>query len=261
MSSSTPETTEVAKPSNSNFLGPDYPYQDMIKSPSEMNVTTKGTISGLGDNIKALSNYAQLLLYGTGSASKSSNRGRPLGNKFFYYTGGSCIPTNKLATVTAANGTAADETPTVDRYIYVNNVPDGRIGIGKFSITSDFKGLIPGITSDLLGFTHFSIMNAFSGDTTPDCQLVNLETIDDKNNTMRESHYIALADIKNMRDCSCDNNNQNCKCGFTNMTFNSFANSLTISPVKLSDNIIDQFFFLSICIIAIYILYRIHLHP
>jgi hypothetical protein len=90
----------------------------------------------------------------------------------------------------------------VDRYAYVNNVPDGNIpfissGLGGVQF-SEFEGLIPGTMSDAAALNPFSLFQAFQLGSTPDCQSVTLETIDANNNVASATNYVATADIKNM---------------------------------------------------------------
>ena len=62
------------------LLGPSYPYYQNIKSPSQIGMSDKGTMSALGKDIDGLIQYVELLVQGNSSASKT---GQPLGNKFF----------------------------------------------------------------------------------------------------------------------------------------------------------------------------------
>ena len=273
------EYANNSEPSNTGFLGPSYPYTNNIKPPNEIGISSKnGSINELINNGKGLLSYGELLLEGTGKASRTGN---PLGNKFFYYTGGKCKPLTDQSGIVWENSTDPDKVKhkeeDVYRYIFVNNIPTGGLGFGDLSGSSIYKGLIPGTIQDLTAFTRLSIMNAFSADSSPPCQYVSLETItptpqdpNTSNVKMTEGHYIALMDLKNMNDIckstgsityktgleslplyQCGGNNPDPysrKVGFTNMNM----------PNKLPDNIIDQFFILCICLAGIYILYKIH---
>jgi len=269
------------EPSNTGFLGPSYPYTNNIKPPNEIGISSRtGSINELIDDGKGLLSYGEVLLEGTGKASRTGN---PLGNKFFYYTGGKCKPLTDQSGIIWENSLDPDKDKHKDkdvyRYIFVNNIPTGGLGFGDLSGSSIYKGLIPGTIQDLTAFTRLSIMNAFSADSSPPCQYVSLETItptpqdpDTSNVKMTEGHYIALMDLKNMNDVcqstgsityntgleslplyKCGNNPDpytETKTGFTNMNMNMHN--------KLPDNIIDQFFLLCICLAGIYVLYKIH---
>jgi hypothetical protein len=143
----------------------------------------------LASDISALIAYVELLVSGGGDASAT---GKPLGNKFFLKTGAKC----KVASNDSTNGSV------VDRYVYVNNVPDGNIpfissGLGGVQF-SEFEGLIPGTMSNAAALNPFSLFQAFQLGSTPDCQSVTLETIDADNNSASATNYVATADIKNM---------------------------------------------------------------
>jgi len=173
------------------LLGPSYPYHKNIKLPGEMGMSEKGSLKTLGKNIDGLISYVEVLVTGTSNASST---GRPLGNKFFLQTGAKCNDTS----------TAKE----VDRYIYVDNVPNGNIpfisqGLGvNFS---QFRGLVPGAMGNLNVLNPFGIMRAFLAGGTPDCQELTMETVDINNNKSSESHYVTLADIKGMNSCMFQN--------------------------------------------------------
>ena len=93
-----------------DLLGPEYNYTKQIKSPEEMGMSSQGSSSAISNNISGLISYTQLLVTGSGNASKT---GGPLGDKFFLETGAKC-----------KDKETGEE---VSRSIYVNNVPDGSI--------------------------------------------------------------------------------------------------------------------------------------
>jgi hypothetical protein len=95
------EVLSNAQAAKEKYLGPDYPYYKYIKTPSDIGMSDKGSLTVLGKNIDGLIAYVEVLVSGGGKASAT---GRPLGNKFFLKTGGKCTDT-----VTAQE---------VDRYIY-----------------------------------------------------------------------------------------------------------------------------------------------
>lgn len=171
------------------LLGPEYKYFKQIKTPSELGVTSEGGLDHLSDDISGLISYVELLVSGGGDASVT---GRPLGNKFFLKTGAKC----KVVSRDSTNGNV------VDRYAYVNNVPDGTIpfisaGLGGVQF-SEFKGLIPGTMSSAAGINPFALFQAFQMGSTPDCQSITLETIDSNNAVSSATNYVATIDLKNM---------------------------------------------------------------
>lgn len=231
------------------LLGPTYPYYQNIKTPSQIGMSDQGSISQMARDVDGLIQYVELLVTGNSGASST---GGPLGNKFFLQTGAKCAAID--------NCTDPNDSSTcqqTDRYIYVDNVPAGNIpfissGLGvNFS---EFKGLIPGAMGNLNVLNPFAIMRAFLSGSTPPCQQLTMQTIDVNNNKSSETHYVTLTDIQNMDPCTfSDGRNpvtgENCR--------QAFRSSMTddASPV-MSEDPIDQLYFLSLSIVGIYILYR-----
>jgi hypothetical protein len=171
----------------SSLLGPAYKYHENIKTPSQIGMSTKGSIKALGKNINGLIEYTELLVTGK---SKASATGGPLGNKFFLKTGAKCVD--------------VDTKETVDRHIYVNNIPNGQIPFisqGMGVNFSQFKGLIPGAMGNLNVLNPFGIMRAFLSGSTPDCQKITMEVVDTNNNRFTESNYVTMVDINNITPC------------------------------------------------------------
>lgn len=175
----------------SSILGPVYPYYKNILTPQQMGMSDKGTINQMTKDISGLIEYTSLLVSGN---SKASATGRPLGNKFFLKTHGSCtdISSNEVK----------------DRYIYVDNVPVGNIpfissGLGvNFS---EFKGLIPGAMGNLNALNPMGLFNAFTDGAVPKCKAITMETIDLNNKRGSETQYVTLSDIQTMDPCIFSN--------------------------------------------------------
>ena len=235
------EVLTDAKGVEEKLLGPDYPYYKNIKTPKEIGMSSKGSLTALGNDINGLIQYVELLVSGN---SKASATGKPLGNKFFLQTGAKCVDT-----------TTKEQQ---DRYIYINNVPIGDIPFissGMGINFSDFEGLIPGAMGNLNALNPFAIMQAFMSGTTPDCQEITMQTIDVNNNKSSETHFVTLVDINNMDPCLFpDKKNpvtkEKCR--------EAFTTSDDMSP-KLPDDAIDQIYFASLAGEGIYILYKIML--
>ena len=92
-----------------------------------MGMSDDGNFGALANDIGGLINYVEVLVSGKGG----STTGGPLGDKFFLKTGGKCtdVASKKL----------------VDRYIYIDNIPDGSIPIvssGMGIKFNEFRGLI-----------------------------------------------------------------------------------------------------------------------
>jgi hypothetical protein len=243
------------KGAKEKYMGPDYPYYKYIKSPSDIGMSDKGSLSQMGKNIDGLIQYVDLLVSGK---SKASATGQPLGNKFFLKTGGKC--TDKS---TDPNGVE------VDRFVYINNVPMGNIPFlssGMGVNYSEFRGLIPGAISNLNAFNPMSMMQSFLAGSKPDCQEITMETIDIYNNKSTESHFVTTIDVKNMDPCSFTDRtnpvtNTQCKETFSNMNKKNQLNIDEYQCVdyhfKIPDDPIVQAYFTSLGVFGIYIMYRL----
>ena len=223
------------------LLGPTYPYYKNIKLPNEIGMSDAGTLSALGKDIDGLIQYVEVLVTGKSNASST---GRPLGNKFFLKTGAKCIDTST--------------NNQVDRYIYVNNVPEGNIPFissGLGANFSEFKGLVPGSMGNLNVLNPFAIMQSFLSGSTPPCQELTMQTIDINNNKSSETHYITVTDIKNMDPCSFSNGTNPVSEVKCRETFKSVSENAEI--IKLPYDPVAQIYFASLSAIALYIFYRI----
>lgn len=233
------EIKENANKVQEKLLGPTYPYYKNIKTPSEIGMSSKGNLSALGKDVAGLIDYVEVLVAGK---SKASATGKALGNKFFLKTGAKCKPNN------------SDN--QVDRYIYVDNVPNGTIpfissGLGvNFT---DFEGLIPGAMGNMSVLNPFAIMQAFMSGSTPPCQEITMETIDNNNNKSNETHYVTTTDIKNMNPCTFGNGNnpvsgEQCRSAFT--TYDGNDNAFPEDPIA-------QLYFFSLTLVGIYIFMKL----
>ena len=235
------EVLTNAKAAKEKYMGPDYPYYKYIKTPSEIGMSGKGSLSVLGKDIDGLIAYVEILVSGGGKASAT---GKPLGNKFFLKTGGKC--TDK----------ATEQ--EVDRYIYINNVPQGNIpfissGVGvNFS---EFKGLIPGTLSNLNAFNPMEMFQSFLAGSKPDCQEITMETIDIYNNRSTETNFVTLIDIKNMDPCIFSDKKNPLTGISCKETFSNINNVSTYA--KIPDDPIAKMYLASLGVLGMYIVYRI----
>ena len=235
---------------NESTINTDYPYYKYIKTPTNIGMSDKGSLSQMGKNINGLISYVDLLVSGK---SKASVTGRPLGNKFFLNTGGKCIDKSTKK--------------EVDRYVYINNVPMGSIPFissGMGVNFSDFKGLIPGTISNLNAFNPNALMRSFLEGSKPDCQEITMETIDIYNNKSIESHFVTTIDVNNMDPCAFSkkkNPNTGAKC---KETFSNIKNQLNVNNYecvdhhfKIPNDPIIQAYFASLGLFGIYMIYRL----
>jgi hypothetical protein len=211
-----------------------YNYSSMIKAPSELGMSSEGSIGALSRDIDGLIAYTEILVSGK---SKASRGGGALGNKYFLNTGAQC--------------NAKDTKQQTDRYIYINNIPTGNIPLISSAMGTnfkDFKGLIPGITGNLSALDPFALVNAFSAGSNPECQKITMDTVDVNNNKSAETHYVTLADIEDTDACLFPNKrnpitNKKCSESFTDYTDDSVS--------------LDAPHFIGLAVLSLFILYRI----
>lgn len=230
------EVLADAKSVEQEILGPDYEYWKQIKSPSEMGMSTNGSISTIASDVAGLINYVELLVTGTGGASKT---GGPLGNKFFLKTPATC-----------KDKTSGE---IVDRYMYVNNIPNGSIPFLSSAAGmnfSTFEGLVPGTMGNLSAMNPMLIFQSFMSGAQPECQEITLETVDVNNNKSTETRHVTTTDLQNMNACDfkpMHNNNpitgQPCREAFTNR-----------ERKHIPDDMVAQLFYASLGVLGIYLL-------
>lgn len=227
------------------LLGPTYPYYKNIKAPAQIGMSDKGTMQQMSNNITGLISYVELLVTGK---SKASATGGPLGNKFFLQTAGKC----KDNSTDASNN-------QVDRYIYINNVPNGDIPFissGMGENFSDFEGLIPGAMGNLNALNPFAILQSFMSGSTPPCQEITMQTIDTRNNKSSETHFVSVTDIQNINPCSFPNNINPITKVKCKESFESGGFSANAAPIEMPDDIVAQLYFGGLACLGIYILHR-----
>lgn len=258
-----------------------YNYVENIKSPEELGLSSRGTLSQMVKNVDGLVNYADLLLIGNSKASKAG--GGPLGNKFFSNTNSVCKD--------------VDNKEDVDRYIYINNIPSGSLPVlSQVGVKSEsLRGLIPGVLENANVLNPATIVNSLSGGIKPECKKVKLETINNNNEKNDETHHISIQDLNNMNPCDFINKDgyyphpisgKKCKSGFiverkegirksnlnkkenNNIFKSEFDNAAPFfhydkiildetirKKSKLPDDTISQIFLLSISCVGIYMGY------
>jgi len=225
------------------LLGPTYPYYKNIKAPNEIGMSDAGTISALGQDINGLIDYVDVLVTGDSAASAT---GGPLGNKFFLQTAAKCVDTKT--------------NKQVDRYIYVDNVPDGSIPFisqGMGTNFSDFEGLIPGAMGNLNVLNPYGMLKSFLSGATPPCQEITMQTIDTNNKSSTETHYVTLSDITNMNPCTFKNGTNPVSGVKCKESFASAGVAANAQEIKLPRDPLAQLYFFSLAGIGVYILYRI----
>jgi hypothetical protein len=179
------------------ILGPGYDYAGHIKSPGQMGMSGDGNFDALGDNINGILGYVELLVGGQCKMGKCASKNLdgstfegPLGNQFFLDTSVKCKD--------IASG------KPVTRSLYVNNIPDGRIPIisdmGGGVTFDEFKGIMPGIMSNIAQINPMQILSAFTAGANAPCQLVTMPTYDAIGHPGPgvDSRYVTNSDIGTM---------------------------------------------------------------
>lgn len=229
---------------DAGLLGTDYPYYKYIKSPSQMGMSSKGDLTTLGKDVTGIFEYINLL---TSGSSKASTTGKPLGNKYFLNTNGTCM--------------ATDTNEEVNRYIYINNVPTGNIPFLSSVIgNTTAKGLFPGMVSNLNVLNPFDLVNAFNVDITPPCMPITLQTINNDNVVGSEKNYIATMDIQNMDSCVFPNKINPVtkrKCVESFVSNNPTSIATDAAPVTIPDDPLVQLYYAGLSALGVYILYRL----
>lgn len=212
-----------------------YNYAANVRTPGAIGMSPDGTLTALGNDITGLISYTQLLVEGTGKASAT---GQPMGNKFFLKTMGTCQD--------------IDTGDTVDRYIYINNIPMGNIPFISESIGgnfSSFRGLIPGMFSDMEVFNPVTIAKGFMAGSMPSCRAINMGTVDVNNNIGSETQFVADVDIEAIDPCLFSNK----KNPLTNAgCIEVFSNRDTSSPYSSKNN--DNNIVIIFLLFAIYLI-------
>jgi hypothetical protein len=171
------------------FLGPSYNYSQQIMTPMQVGLSGEGGFTQLADDVGGMLGYIETLVSGTSNNQKNPGHG-PLGNKFFIETMGTC--------------TASDTGEKETRYIYINNVPTGNIPLISTVAGVDFasfRGLVPGVLTNLEVLDPASMVNALVVGAEPSCTKVDFPTIDSSGNVSSDSHYVLDEEIIHMDPC------------------------------------------------------------
>lgn len=231
----------------SSLIGPSYDYWKSIKQPSEMGMSPGFSLGALANNVDGLLSYVEVLISGTGNASVTGKPlGNKF---FLETTGKCSETTaaqwkkerdeddawdkaytevqNKEGAkqITEDEATKlknalndqkkqrdeqrAKDKKIVDRWIYVNNIPDGSIPFiasGADGRTfQDLRGLIPGALGNLGALSPVQLFNGFTAGTYPDCAEITLQTVDNDNVSRSERRHVALVEMVEMNPCQFPN--------------------------------------------------------
>ena len=239
------------------FLGPTYNYAKQIKSPTELKMSSKGTLPQLATDIAGIINYTEVLVAGKSRAQR--NPDVPLGNSFYLETGGQCTaPSGNLTT----------------RYVYVNNVPTGSmpfISAASGGNLPEFRGLVPGTIENLGHLNPLALFGGFMQGTNPKCRQLSLKASDGASHK-----YVADADIANLDAClfadgetsgtnpigkgtENENTKTGCAVGFKNMNdiMSGLKDRFGEDVIGLEKNPIANLYNLGFSVFMIYLMYHL----
>ena len=93
----------------------------------------------------------------------------------------------------------------VDRYMFINNIPDGDIPLISSAAGGTnfktFRGLIPGMLSNLNVLNPEDLFRSFIMSSEPDCARITMETVDQNNRSRKETQYVPVTEIKMINPC------------------------------------------------------------
>ena len=227
----------------SSLLGPSYDYWKSIKQPSEMGMSPGFSLGALANNVDGLLSYVEVLISGTGNASvtgkplgnkfflKTTGKCSEVSIEKWKKERDDDIEWDRAyedvenkegaKTITEDEATKLKnalnekkkereesrekDKKLVDRWIYVNNIPDGSIPFiasGADGRTfQDLRGLIPGALGNLGALSPVQLFNGFTAGTYPPCSEISLQTVDNDNVARSEKHHVALVEMVEMNPC------------------------------------------------------------
>ena len=255
-----------------SLLGPDYNYAKAIKPPSEMGMSTRGSMSALAWNIAGISDYVNVLVSGDSRAQRNGGR-RPLGQRFYLKTAAQCCSDPVLD----EDGNQIKCNKKHDRYMFIDNIPSGRVPFISSASNSNFqslRGLVPGTMENVGKINPLEMISGFMAGAYPKCRKLKIKStssVGPKSNV-----YVADSDIANLSGClwnskgkprkrnTRDNRGRNpvsgevtsgCAEGFKIM--NEKLSNKNYAKVKNNKNTIDNLYNLGFSSLLIYLMYRL----
>jgi len=136
------------------YLGPSYSYADRIPTPTECGVTDSGSLSALYTDISAFGTYTDTLAFGDTKMGFDGPKQRPLGMNFFIESG-------------KCNKKSSDECKGKPRYLYIENIPTGKIAcldqLGIKLPATSIRGIVPGLIMDAVEINPVEIFSSLAG--------------------------------------------------------------------------------------------------
>ena len=197
-----------------SMIDPAYPYTAMIRPPTDpsMEISEKGTKNALAKNIRGIISYVGMMSYGDTRASNvvsSNGTFLPLGGKNFMKTLLKCKD--------------VETGDTVNRYVYMNNVPTGRIPFMDGTETN-FRGLVPGMVGNLERMSPLNTISRMFEASVPPCKKVKLQVINDNRLNRTMERHVALSDLKTLLNRNEHINSFNNRPSFTQRDLENWEN-------------------------------------
>ena len=139
---------------------------------------------------------------------------------------------------------------------------------------SIFKGLIPGVLSNIANLNPLSLFNVFTNSNT--CKKVTLPTVDEMDVRKNETRFMLTSDIKKMNPCwfTCDKNGNRTnpitegQCSINCANDSEYENISWKEPIEgfknmnitdiseMPDDIIIQIYFMCLALLMVYIVFQ-----
>ena len=178
--------------------GPRYSYTNLIKTPKEIGMTSKGTYNNIDKNVNSLFDYVDILTKGNSRAIRGGGKKGAdalLGTQAFYPTGQSCV-------IDIGGG----ERKEVQRFIYQDFRPTGNtpLDVGD-GVVKNLRGLVPGIMENVAKLNPLDTFESIM-DVNPTCMLLRMPVTKDFTKASRSSDFetfpVSIVDIGQMDPCS-----------------------------------------------------------
>lgn len=229
---------------NDTYLGEMLNYAGFIRPPTDpaMKFTDGGKRKELAHNINGITAYVDLLISGDSKASKrvsEDGENLPLGGKYFMKTILKCKD--------------VDSGSEVNRYVYMNNVPTGRLPFTVGTETS-YKGIVPGMMGNIEKMSPFEMVDELFSSAVPKCKKVSLEIVSNTSDSGKEkARHVSLDDLQTLLDRNEHINSYTDEAAFTQNELNSWKEGFQ-NPFAFDSHLTDMYF-LTILLLSFYIFY------
>jgi hypothetical protein len=226
------------------YLGEMLNYAGFIRPPTDpvMKFTEGGTRKELAHNINGITSYVDLLISGESKASKrvsEDGKNLPIGGKYFMKTILKCKD--------------VDSGSEVDRYVYMNNIPTGRLPFTVGTETS-YKGIVPGMMGNIEKMSPFEMIDEMFSSSVPKCKKVSLEVVSNTSDSGQEkTRNVSLDNLQSLLNRNEHINSYTDDASYSQNELNSWKEGFE-NPFEFDSHLTDMYF-LTILMLSFYILY------